>query len=699
MITLFESTWMQMFSTVFRVAAVTILVAASLPCLASDPVAADHRIETPTRNFSLPATDHSIATLSRDPSVKFHVLCFVGTECPLARLYGSRLEKMFVEFAPQGVQFIGINSNIQDSMDELRKYVNEHALTFPVAKDYDRRVALDFGATRTPEVFVIDRSGVIRYRGRIDDQYEPGVKRDRATKHDLRDALQSLVAGEGVVTSSTDAVGCLIALPRGISAISNVTYCNQIARVFQSHCIECHREGEIGPFSLEQYEDAVGWADMSLEVIDQGRMPPWHASDNHAELANARAMPGEDKELIRQWVESGLAYGNPTELPPSVEYVSGWRLPRMPDQILKMSEIPFEVPAGGTVEYQYYVVDPGFKEDKWVHAAQVIPGNASVVHHCIAFTRPPDGADFRDIGLLAAYVPGQVRRGFPEGFAQRVPAGSRIVFQMHYTPTGKTETDLTRIGLVFSDPDEVTHEVFALGGVEQEFEIPPGASNYQVDGDISWFPRDGMLLSVMPHMHLRGKSYRFEIESDGQTETLLEVPRYDFNWQHNYELSTPLMLEKIDRLGFSAIFDNSDQNPFNPDPTEHVTWGDQTWQEMAVTFISVAIPRDAAQLDSDPGDNGGASSASAGDTPSDQQPSEIQRHAASKQAARESKAEEFATRYIERFDANGDGYIASHELPHSVRLFAFWSFDHNGDSQISRDEIKAESLWRLPESP
>ena len=217
-----------------------------------------------------------------------------------------------------------------------------------------------------------------------------------------------------------------------------------------------------------------------------------------------------------------------------------------------------------------------------------------MVHHCIAFIRPPDGADFRDIGMLGAYVPGQNAATAPEGFAQRVRANSKIVFQMHYTPNGKPESDLTRIGLVFAEPDEVTHEVFALAGIEHEFEIPPNAAEHTVEGEFGWLPKDGLLLSITPHMHLRGKSFRMFAETDSGDEILLDVPRYDFNWQHRYELSTPRPLNEITTLRFETTFDNSEDNPTNPDPNETVTWGDQTWQEMAVAFIGVARPREDA---------------------------------------------------------------------------------------------------------
>ncbi|GAA5506151.1 redoxin domain-containing protein [Novipirellula caenicola] len=651
-----------------------------LALLAPHANAATPGLQSHVKPFSLPGADGTTVSLSADPTVSLNVLCFLGTECPLARIYGPRLDALAQQYADRGVQFIGINSNIQDSMDELRRYVKDHRLTFPVAKDYDRRVAVQSGATRTPEVFVIDRSGTVRYSGRIDDQYEPGIARKQATQHDLRDAIDALLAGEPVPRPKTTAMGCLIALPRSTpsEAEATVTYCDQVSRVLQKHCVECHRADEIGPFSLEEYDEVIGWADMSLEVIQQHRMPPWHADPNHGSFANSRHMPEEDKQILADWVDAGMPFGDASKLPPPREYVAGWQLSEPPHQIVTMNETPFQVPATGTIEYQYFVVDPGFKEDKWIRAAEVVPGNRSVVHHSIAFVRPPDGADFRDIGFLSAYVPGQQPSEFPAGYAQRVRAGSKLVFQMHYTPTGKATEDVTRIGLLFADPDDVTHEVYVLGGVEQEFEIPPHAANYAVNADIGGFPENGTLLSITPHMHLRGKSFQFVAKTKSGEQTLLDVPNYDFNWQHNYVLSQPLPLSDVKQLSFTAVFDNSADNPTNPDPSEFVTWGDQTWQEMAVTFVAVAKPRDA--------------NANQGKTAVD--PDQRKRRAEQRRK-QEQEASQFADRYIERFDSDGDGLISKHELPDSVRMFSFGSFDHDRDGLLSHEEIRAESLSRL----
>lgn len=656
--------------------------------------------EKVSTKFSLPSVSDTNVELTADDDTRLHVVCFLGTECPLAKLYGSRLQAMADEFQPRGVQFVGVNSNVQDSMDDLKRYAADHKLTFPIAKDFDRSVAVQLGATRTPEVVVLDPDGNVLYRGRIDDQYEPGVARASAKRHHLRDAISEVLDGTEVTITSTEPVGCLIALPKKpVHTNSDVSFCKQVIRVLQQNCIECHREGEIGPFALQDYDEVVGWSDMINEVIEQHRMPPWHASPDHGSFANARQMPDADKATLREWVDAGMPYGDAADLPPKKQYLTGWRLPKEPDLVVDMHKDAFKVPAEGTVEYQYFVVDPKWTEDKWVTAAQLIPGDRSVVHHAIAFLRPPDGSSFRSLGTLSAYVPGQMTTALPKGYARRVRAGSRIVFQMHYTPNGTPGSDNSRLGLVYADDADVTHEVFALGGIEQEFEIPPNKADHTVSAKIRGLPRRGELLSITPHMHLRGKSFRFFAKSrdEGKTETLLSVPHYDFNWQHNYELTEPLDLANISELRFDAVFDNSANNPFNPDPSEYVTWGDQTWQEMAVAFVAVAQQRTEKQS------RWGLPQRKTTQSPEasterlerEQLETDLLEKQRQNHEQRLKRARKFATDYIAKFDKNDDDHVSQSELPHSVRMFYFRNLDYNRDGLISVDEVTNEAYGRV----
>jgi peroxiredoxin len=625
-------------------------------------------------HLALPAADGSTRSLDDPPDAVCRVLCFLGTECPLARLYGPRLDALARDLAPRGVAFLGINSNPQDSLEEIAGYVERHALGFPVVKDARQEVALALGATRTPEVVVVDRAGVVRYRGRIDDQYEPGIARPAPTTHALAAALGDITAGRPVAVPRTEPVGCLIqfpAPPRPAGGTAGVTFARDVRPVLDRHCIECHRPGEIGPFSLVDHDEAAGWGDMILEVIDQGRMPPWHASPEHGAFANARHMPAADIDVLRRWVAAGLPRGDDADLPPAPPRGGTWDLPGPPDVVVAMADEPYRVPAGGTVDYQYFVVDPGFAAETWVTAVDVAPGNRAVVHHAIVFIRPPDGAEVRSFGLLGAYVPGQRRLVLPPGHAQRIAAGSRLVFQMHYTPTGRPEEDLTRVGIVRADPAEVTHEVFTIGGIEQDFEIPPGASDHRVEGRIRRLPRDGTLLAVAPHMHLRGRSVRLVARQADAERILLDVPRYDFNWQHTYAFAEPLPLAAVDELGFAMTYDNSAGNPANPDPGAFVTWGDQTWEEMAIMFATVARPL---------GTSGPATDAAG---------------AAARQEAIAGRAAAWADDYIRRLDRDGDGAVSRTEVPDAVRLFAFDKVDADGDGVVTREEVLRQATARF----
>ncbi len=610
----------------------------------------------------------------------WRVVSFLGTECPLARLYGPRLQKLEQQFADQGVRIVGIISNPQDSPDDIRQFAEEHGLQFPLIKDRDQQLARRFGATRTPEVFVLDAANRVRYQGRIDDQYDPGISRAEARRNHLRLALEALISGREVPTARTEAVGCLITFidrPRASGDVptelpANVTFTRDVAPILHQHCVECHRAGEIGPFALTDYEEVVGWGEMIVEVVQQGRMPPWHADPRHGRFVGERRLPAEARRTLEAWVAGGMRQGDPRHLPEPPAWPAGWHLKSPPDVEIAMREPPFPVPAEGTVEYQYFVVDPGWEEDRWVRAAQVIPGNASVVHHAIVFVRPPDGSRHGGIGWLGGYVPGQRTAPLPDGHARLIPARSKLVFQMHYTPNGRPAEDITKVGVWFSDAAQVTHEVKTRVALNHHFEIPPGAKDHVVQLRLDKFDRQARLLGAMPHMHLRGRSFRLDARRGERAETLLLVPRYDFNWQHWYQFQQPLELDRVDALEMEVRFDNSAQNPTNPDPEEYVTWGDQTWQEMAVAFFDIAYPR-AKPVE----DTGRVVTVNPPD------------------AAHRRRVEQEADRFLAQLDKNRDGIVTREETPDAFRRFGFREMDQNGDGRLDRGEIEAAAARRL----
>jgi peroxiredoxin len=526
------------------------------------------------------------------------VVAFLGTECPLATLYAPRLGQLAERFADKQVAFIGVDSNQQDSISDLAQYARLHDIKFPLLKDVGNRVADRFGAVRTPEVFVLDQDRVVRYWGRIDDQYIVGRQRKQPTREDLAEALEEVLASQAVSEPVTAAVGCRIGRLHAPSAVAEVNYSKHIAPLLNGRCVECHRAGEIAPFALTTYEEVAGWAETIAEVIDDNRMPPWHANPQYGHFANDRRLSDEEKQLIRDWVDAGTPQGDPKDLPPAPTFAEGWRLPRV-DQVIFMADQEFDVPAEGTVEYKYFTVDPGFTEDKWVQAAECRPGNRAVVHHILIAIRPPNAQHKSRPGAvpsawLTATAPGARPLLLRDGTAKFVPAGSKFLFQMHYTPNGSPQKDRSSVALMFADASAVRQEVGTLEVENNFLFIPPRADNYKSE---AWhtFRRDTIVLSLFPHMHLRGKSFRYELEyPDGRTEVLLDVPKYDFGWQNTYELAEPKLVTKGAKLHCIAHYDNSAGNVANPNPNRVVTWGDQTWEEMMIGYADVTLP-DAEQ--------------------------------------------------------------------------------------------------------
>jgi peroxiredoxin len=549
-------------------------------------------------NFSLADFRGKVWSLDEVKDRQAVVVAFVGVECPLVAHYAPRLAELAARYAPSGVAFVAIDSNQQDSLAEIAAFARRHKLELPLLKDPGNQMADALGAKRTPEVFLLDRERRIVYHGRIDDQFTYGKQRPKIEQAYLTAALDQLLAGKKIETPHAEPLGCHIGRVLQPKADSDVTYSKQIARIFQERCVSCHRRGEIGPFALTSYDEVVGWAEMIREVVQEQRMPPWHANPAHGKFANDSRLSDEEKDQIARWVAAGAPEGDKRDLPPPRQITVGWQIGE-PDAVVYMRAEPYQVPATGEVRYQYFVVDPGFKEDKWVQAAECRPGNRAVVHHIIVgvlpagANRPEQVFDGLRSDWLTATAPGARPLLLREGMAKLIPAGSRLVFQMHYTPNGTPQEDRSCVGLKFVDAKTVKQQVGTDKAANPRFRIPPGDGNHKVDATHT-FGQDMLLLALFPHMHLRGKSFRYTaIYPDGQREILLDVPRYDFNWQNAYEFVEPKRMPRGTRLLCEAAFDNSAENLANPDPTATVRWGDQTWEEMMIGYF------DATPVDQD----------------------------------------------------------------------------------------------------
>jgi hypothetical protein len=392
------------------------------------------------------------------------------------------------------------------------------------------------------------------------------------------------------------AAGGLIDRPVPSEPDQRITYSEHVAPILQRRCVSCHRPGQAAPFSLMTYEDTLGWGAMMKEVIGQRRMPPWGADPEHGPFANDPSLTPAEKQTIFNWIDAGAVEGDPGDLPPPPTFVDDqWQIGR-PDLVLSMPT-EFQVPAEGVLDYQHFVLDPGLSKDTWVHAVQIKPGNRAVVHHATIYFAPPDSTAAHTPGViknfyLAMYVPGQEAYQLPAGFAKRVPAGWRLILEVHYTPVGWQQTDRTRVGLVFCDAADVRKEVSTRIAFNLDFEIQPHLAQQTFTAS-QRIERDMQLLALFPHMHLRGRSMRFEaLYPDGGRETLLNVPRYDFAWQQRYVLAHPTRLPAGTELLCTATFDNSSGNPNNPDPAATVRYGNQTTDEMLQGHFELCLADD-----------------------------------------------------------------------------------------------------------
>jgi hypothetical protein len=371
------------------------------------------------------------------------------------------------------------------------------------------------------------------------------------------------------------------------------TYHKDIEPILQRHCQNCHRPGEIGPMSLITFADVRSWAQAIRQAVLLKKMPPWFVASSSRPLAGDPSLTKGEITAIDEWVRAGAPEGLASEAPPPRQWTQGWNISE-PALIVEMPK-PFPVPASGTVEYQFIVLPLDLREDRWVQMAEVRPSERGVVHHVVVYVREPGSVwlrtDSRRVttsDILALYTPGSAASVYPAGMAKKIPAGSDLVLQIHYTPAGKAAPDRTRVGLVFAKQPPAKR-VLTLQLNQTAFHIPPGEPNYRVSAS-GTLPNDALLLGFLPHMHLRGSAFEYEIVGEqGSIETLLRVKPYDFFWQLSYTFAEPMLLRKGTRLRATGWFDNSVNNPRNPDPSGEVAYGEQSWEEMMVGFFDVAV--------------------------------------------------------------------------------------------------------------
>jgi peroxiredoxin len=515
------------------------------------------------------------------------VLFFTGTGCPVARKNAPKLKDLKQTFEKLGVSFWLVNSYADEKLEDIRKEYQELKL-WPLTylRDNKQAVALAFGVHRTAEVVALDTSNwQVFYRGAIDDQYGEGAQRAAPHSHFLAEALEQFLAAKPVSVPESKAHGCLFTFA---GTNETVSYLKDVAPLLRQHCADCHREGGIGPWSMTSYEKVKRRARMIEEVLLTRRMPPWDPNPDFGKFANAHVLSTEETQTILRWVHAGAPRGEGADplsepLPPVPEWALG-----KPDVVLRLPQ-PEQVPATGVLEYRYIKIPSPFTNDVWISGTDIRPDNRRVVHHVILYAKwpgCPDDGTGRGVHFCG-WAPGTPPNQLPAGVARRLPFGAELTAEVHYTTCGSEQTDQSEIALYLaSGPQPRSAEI--RRAIELDVNIPPGTDEARHVATYA-FRQPATIYSLAPHMHFRGKWMRYDLLlQDGTRETLLDVPRYDFNWQLGYKLAEPRHVPAGTWLLVTGAFDNAPQNAANPDSRARVHFGLQSWDEMFIGFFEAA---------------------------------------------------------------------------------------------------------------
>ena len=532
---------------------------------------------------------------------KAFVIVCTNTTCPLVQRYMPKLNRLDAKYRGRGVQFLSLNVGPGDSIREMAAHAVSYDLAFPTVKDINGETVAALGVTRTPEVVVIGPDFVLRYRGRIDDQYRLSGANAAAVHNDLENALEAVLAGKPVAVAETTVDGCLITHAAATDRKSNVTYHKDVAPILRKHCVECHQPNTEAPFSLLTYEDAKKQGATMAEVVGDEAMPPWYAASAHDDFMNRREMSATEKDTIASWVQSGMPAGEPvadaTPIPLRKVVGEGWLIGK-PDLILHTKL--HSVPAEGFVAYRYEPLPYVFSQDTWIDRIQILPDNPKVVHHCNLILIPAIGDKVKNALFVTGKVPGGIPMVMQDGIAVRAPKMYIPLLQIHFTTDGHPEKCRIALGIRYAR-EKVQKELHLERISNHSFAIAAGDPHYKVTE--TWQTKKDIIgVGLFSHMHVRATDMTyFAHYPDGKTETLLMVPNYSFDWQIGY--AWPANTRKFPagtRFEVVAHYDNSSFNPFNPDPKKTVREGDQTTEEMMYGFMFYTVANEHLNLDIDP---------------------------------------------------------------------------------------------------
>jgi len=580
------------------------------------------KVQSPAIAFSLMDLNGKVHCLEQNDSRRVRAFVFVSTECPISTGSIKTLNELHAKFSKdknatseKAAEFFGVVSDSTVTRAHAAKHFAEFKAEFPILFDASGLLAQALTPSHVPEAFVLDPDGKLVYRGAIDNSWEAlGRRRPKAEREFLADAMKSSSNGQPVAIAETTPVGCLFEMPPQGDVQAKVTYARDIAPIIQTRCLNCHRDGQVAPFALADYEQAAKRARQIVRVTQDRLMPPWIPSPGHDKFVAERWLTDRELALFKTWAETGRAKGDDADLPPAPKFADGWRLGQ-PDMIVKMAE-PFTVPADGPDVLQNFVIPLTMGEDALVSAIEFHPGNRRVAHHAVVFlddsgaarkldraTAEPGyanfgGPGFLPSGALGGWSAGNTPRPLPYGMGRYVKKGSDLVVQMHYHPSGKQETDQSELGLYFvkKPVEESLKEPAKLVGsiwmANYEMDIAAGERHYRRVTSYT-LPKEVIMVGVVPHMHLLGKSMQVTATLPDKTaKMLIDIKNWNYNWQDEYYYERPFKLPAGTRLEVEAVFDNSADNPSNPSsPPKRVTWGDGTKDEMLFCFFLLSAEK------------------------------------------------------------------------------------------------------------
>ncbi len=541
---------------------------------------------------------------------KATVFFFASTQCPVSNIYTPRINELAAAYGARGVQFFLVNSNHDDTLATVRRDAKARRFTFPVVKDQGTALADALAADKTPEAVILDARGLVRYRGRLDDNQE----RTRIIRSDVRDALEDLLASRAVARPRTLAFGCSIfrdtARPVAL-APGTVTYARDVAKILNAKCVACHRPGEAAPFALTNYAEARTWAASIKEYTARHLMPPWKAVPGYGDFHDARALSEKEIATLAKWADAGAVPGDLKQAPPAPRLAvhQEWNMGQ-PDAVVRPVRA-YHLAAEGADVYREYVLPMDFAEDHYLRGMELKAGNRAIVHHMVMYfdrsgksaqmdgkeTEPGYSVAGTNIGIpyedevfVKGWAPGNTANFLPTGTAFKIGKGWKMVLQVHYHKDGKVEEDNSAVGLYFADKASVEKEMYTFGMINAFFRLNPGDAHKEVKANLT-VPADVTLWAVMPHMHLLGREMKLTATlPDGSTRPLIYVADWDFNWQETYRYKQPVHLPKGSKIELTAIYDNSERNPRQPThPPRIVGWGEQTTDEMCLGLMQITV--------------------------------------------------------------------------------------------------------------